>query len=121
MKNNNFGILDSFQYKITNKNVPLETQPHYTNHRFDEAQVVFGEKINGLSWDYYDRLQQWDYEKSESAWKNSVDKNLVKRSANFYENYLSEYFGKKIEIVCIMAGVNRSNGDPYCVFGYRER
>lgn len=81
-------------------------------------QVDFGEDVKGLNWEYDDRLWQRDYAKHEMAWKDSVDKELPTRSANFYENYLSEYFGEKVKIVCIMAGVNRSNGYPYVVFGY---
>lgn len=39
----------------------------------------------------------------------------------YYEIYLSEYYGKPIEIKHIIAGVNRSNGYPYLVFGYIEK
>lgn len=107
------------------KDKPLETSPHYTDKRFNNEQTVFG-KIpqsgyghDNLHYDYSDRLWQWDYKKAEEAIAKANQSGSVPRSCKYYEAYLSAYFGKDVEIGHIVAGVNRSNGYPYCVFGYK--
>lgn len=111
------------EYKFPNtfdKNRPLHTSPHYTDDRFKKEQTVFGEEQSGLAYDYSDRLWQWDSDKAKEALEVAKNSGEVKSSAAYYEVYLSHYFGKPVEIGHIIAGVGRSNGYPYCVFGYRD-
>jgi len=109
----------SFKFQpVHNKNTPLETMPHYTDKRFEKEQTVFGKAEKGLHYDYSDRLWQWDHAKAKQASETANASHAVNRSARWYEEYLSAYFGKKTIIKHIVAGVNRSNGYPYCVFGY---
>ena len=111
----------SYVYPTTfDKDKPLETFPHYTDNRFEEEQTVFGRKEEGLGYNYSDRLWEWDYNKSKQAYATADESGLVKNSCRYFEAYLSAYFGRPIEIGHIVAGVNHSNGHPYCVFGYRD-
>lgn len=108
------------------KTKPLETAPHYSNRRFEREQTVFGKPSRSpyghkhLSYDYSDRLWQWDYDKAEQSAKCATESGAPLRSCAWYEAYLSAYFGRPITIEHIIAGVNRSNGYPYCVFGYKD-
>jgi len=104
----------------TSRTVKLETSPHYSDSRFKKEQTVFGKASPGLGYDYSDRLWQWDYEKSKEAFAEADKSGKTKNSANYYDVYLSHYFGKKIRVEHILAGVNASSGYPYAVFGYRE-
>jgi hypothetical protein len=102
------------------KNKALETHPHYTDDRFKKEQTVFGKEEDGIGYDYSDRLREWDYSKAEASVKAANESGATPRTCKWYEAYLSAYFGKPIEIKHIIAGVNRSNGYPYCVFGYKD-
>jgi len=119
MYNNLYFETSAMTHHTNNRNQKLHSQPHYTEDYFKEARVVFGSKENGLGYDYDDRLWQHDYEKHEKAWEEACNSKFTKYSANFYEFYLSKYFDKKVHLGCVMAGVNRSNGYPYVVFGYK--
>lgn len=92
---------------------------HYSDSRFDKDRTVFGEEKPGLRYDYSDRLQEWDYEKSKLAYIKAKESGKVIESAAYYDIYLSEYFGKKIRVEHIITGVNKSNGYHYNIFGYR--
>jgi hypothetical protein len=94
--------------------------PHYTNRHFSEARTVWGEEQPGLLYEYSDRLWEWDYAKATLASGISKDKFPV-LCANRIEVFLSEYFGKPVQIFHIMAGFNRGNGYPYQIFGYKEK
>ena len=108
------------------KDVALNTNPHYTDERFNTAQTVFDKPSKSdyghkdLSYDYSDRLYQWDYEKAKHASEVASATDAKLRSARWYEAYLSAYFDRPIEIIHILAGVNVSNGYAYAVFGYRD-
>lgn len=106
-------------YAETKRDVALLMSPHYTDARFQTEQTVFGKESDGLSYDYSDRLAQWDWDKSQAAWDAAKQSGALLRSAAFYDVYLSEYFGKPTTVEHIISGVNRSNGYPYNVFGYR--
>ena len=104
-----------------NKDTELENfNPHYTDSYFKTARTIWGQKQTGLQYEYSDRLWEWDYAKAEKA-SNIAKENYPVLCANQIEVYLSEYFGKPVEIVHIMAGHNLGNGYPYQVFGYREK
>ena len=117
---------------IVDKRLALEIAPHYTNDRFTFAvgyqpQTVFGDEApdpcghSGLTYDYSDRLVQWDNGKSEKAWYMATESGAPPKSAEFLERYLSAFHGKPVEVVHVMAGVNRSNGGSYWIAGWRER
>jgi len=103
----------------TSRNKALYVMPHYTDRRFDKEQTVFGREAKGLHYDYSDRIVQWDGDKADAAFEAAKASGKVQRSAEFYDVYLSEYFGKPTRVEHVIAGVNRSNGYPYHVFGYR--
>lgn len=100
------------------KDKKLELYPHYNDRRFNDEQVVFGEVPDGISFDYDNRLREYDYKK----WNNchdSMGKYLP--TARYWESFLSLYFGREVQILCIIVGINRSNGYPYRAFAYRDR
>lgn len=109
-----------------NKNKPLKTSPHYSDKRFEQEQTVFGKPSKSrcghkhLSYDYSDRLRQWDYDKAQRSAECANESGATLNSCKWYEAYLSAYHGRTFVIEHIIAGVNRSNGFPYCVFGYKE-
>ncbi len=98
----------------------LHDQPHYSDRTFDKEQTIFGRKEKGLSYDYDDRLWQWDWDKSKEARATAESSGANLHTAQFYQEYLSAYFGKKIILKHIIAGINKSNGYPYLMFGYKE-
>lgn len=115
---------DNFQIPFIStdrKDVVLNTLPHYTDIRFKEAQSVFGEEVENISYDYSDRLAQWDFKKHERAIKAANDSGLSPRTCLWYEKYLSVYFDREIEIHHILAGWNWATGYSYQVFGYSTR
>ena len=106
---------------MNNKKVEIHNySPHYTNRDFRTAQTVWGEKVDGLSYDYSDRFSMWDYDKKGAAC-DFANKQAKQCTAEWVELFLSYFFDKPIEIVHIMAGHNLSDGYPYQVFGYREQ
>jgi len=108
-------------YRSNDKNEKLQLHPHYRDPRFanKSAQIVFGSREPNLKYVYDDRLQQWNYEKYKSSWKKAINSGKTKDSCAFLEIYLSAYFDKPIEIKCVLAGVNWSNGYEYWVAGYK--
>lgn len=112
-----------------NKDVPLLTNPHYTDDRFasGKTHTVFGKDPGsdfghkGLEYVYSDRLWQWDYSKAQEAAEVANESDYVARSCNWYEAYLSHYLDEPVEIHHIVSGVNVSNGYSYFVLGYKTR
>lgn len=120
-----------------NKETKLQDNPHYSNPDYSSGQMqtIFlapqcklekdgggysWVREDGIEYNYSDRLLQWDYNKHSEAHKIAKEKTSDK-TALYYEYYLSAYFGKPIEILHILAGVNVSNGYSYLVFGYKEK
>lgn len=117
-----------------NPNSPIaHVAPHYTDDRFKEPQTVYladGYKtdnsggypfVDGATYNYSDRIWQWDWNKADAANKASLEKGLHRDSAARYEVYLRLYFDKPdLKLVHIMAGYNLATGYPYRVFGYIE-
>lgn len=108
----------------TDRNKPLETSPHYSDERFRDPQTVFGKPgprtgHPGLTYDYSDRLWEWDYRKAEEAAKAAEASGAPKKSARYYDAFLTAYHGKPCHVEHVIAGVVASNGHPYAVFGYR--
>jgi hypothetical protein len=94
--------------------------PYYSNPYWNQAQTIFGARTKGLSYEYDDRLQQWDYEKDRMA-RDEAAKTAKPRTAAFFEKFLSIYHGRPVELMHIMAGCNLANGFPYYVFGFRNK
>ena len=104
----------------TQDNAKLHDQPHYTEEYYKEARIIFGSKEDGLSWVYSDRLEEQAFQKARNAQEYARENCTASvGTARYYKMYLEEYFGRKLELPCIMAGANVSNGYPYQVFGLR--
>jgi hypothetical protein len=109
------------EWTVTDVNAKLEDCPHYSDHRYQggQTQTIFGKEEKGIGYDYSDRLWQWDYDKAEQATKTANETGAKPHTARWYQEYLSAYFGRAIQLKHIIAGVNVSNGYPYLVFGYK--
>lgn len=104
---------------ITDKNEVLQnTHPHYTNERLRKEQTIFGQDEDGLNYEYSDRVADWDREAKKDS-SAEADKVAKKCTAAWYEAYLSAHFEKPVDIRHIIAGVNRGNGYPYRVYGFK--
>ena len=111
------------------------TNPHYTDKVFmdNPDQSIFGQKEDDLEYAYNDRLQEWDYKKwkeavaameafaQEKAAGCSIQPWAFLPRAEAHEVLLTAYFGRPVELVHILAGINRSNLFSYLVYGYRWR
>lgn len=106
-------------------------QPHYTDDRFREPQTVYlatgynvdkqqrYPTVEGATYNYSDRIWQWDRNKADAANKASLEKGFHRDSAARFEVYLRLYFDKPtLKLVHVMAGFNVATGYPYQVFGY---
>lgn len=93
---------------------------HYTKPKFRNETTIFGGGgEDGLTYNYMDRLFQWDknkYRESESVAKAKTDKD----TAEWYEVFLSHYFDKQIDVRHIVASVG-GNGYSYYAIGYVEK
>lgn len=92
--------------------------PHYTDKRFKEPQTVWGAEEEGLTYEYSDRIRQWDYDKAKAA-SESASAKAQKDTAKWFTFYLSHYYDKPVVLRHIMAGFNVGNGYPYQIFGFR--
>jgi hypothetical protein len=104
---------------MSNLSAVVNTTPHYTDSRFKRPQTVWGCEEDGLGYDYNDRIWQWNWNKAKAAAKHA-DETAKPRTAWWHQEFLCFFFDKPIELKHILAGVNLSNGYPYCVYGYRE-
>ena len=107
------------RYHTMDPNKPVH-YCHYTNEFFKKERDLFGERVNGLSYDYSDRLRQWDFDKSTRAFDVAKKSGHPARSANYYSAYLSAYFGKQMECLHVLGCFNLATGYEVLVFGYRE-
>ncbi|MFA6043417.1 MAG: hypothetical protein WC718_00410 [Phycisphaerales bacterium] len=114
---------------VTSKDARIVTDAHYSDPRFHNPppslgyreRTVFGEDRTGLRYEYSDRLFQWDPVKYRAAVEVASGKPGVKeRTARWFEEYLSEYLGHRVNIVHIIAGVNQSNGYSYLIYGFED-
>lgn len=92
---------------------------HYSNPHWNKEQTVWGQKVNGLHYDYSDRLFQWDYKKADESFKKATEEHGPKLTPKKIQTYLSLYHDKPVEIKHILAGVNQSSGYPYWCYGYK--
>lgn len=107
-----------YYYHTNDKNRVL-AYSHYSDPAFKKEAVIFGEKRDGLDWDYADRLRQWDPEKSKSAWETAVREHGDKRTAARIETYLRYYYDNPdLNLVCVISGTQPFNGYPWHAYGY---
>lgn len=104
---------------IRDLDVVLDTYTSYTEPRSRDNRTIFGAEEDGLGYDYDDRFEQWDYKKSQEA-KAHADGVAIRKTAAWFQAYLSFFYGYPVEVRHILAGCNRGNGWPYLVFGSRK-
>lgn len=94
--------------------------PHYSNKLFEKEQTLYGKYYDKLNYVYSNRLFTEYYHKYDKVWYELKEKKeLVFLSANFYQALLISLFEKELKIKHIIGGVNKSNGNPYLIFGYK--
>lgn len=92
--------------------------PHYTDDRWNTAQLIYGKEQRCTAVNYSDRLWQWDHEAAERAGEACKAAKLPNNTARWTEAWLSAYHGKPVTLRYIMAGCNVSTGYAYYVYGY---
>jgi len=101
----------------SNRDEVLPT-PHYTQKIYEKAQLVFDSGTEGTSTAYDDRLMQWDSKAFFRADTAAQGSRFPRRSANYFEFFLKEYYQKPVTLHKVYTGVNLSNGYEYYVFNY---
>lgn len=106
---------------------PLDLFAHYTDPRFigGNTVTVYGVPSGpyghpDLHYDYSDRLWQWDYTKAQEATFVATESGATKNSPRWLTVFLSYYYGRRVELVHVVKGVNVSNGYHYNVYGTRD-
>lgn len=120
---------------VTNERKPVGGRlwsPHYSSTQFKgSAQTIYlrpgyqtkqgiaGDIVEGCRYDYSDRIVGYfPKEERDEAWAKAKSK-FEPKSAAFIQEYLRILYGNpNIVVVHILAGVNRSNGYPYRIYGY---
>ena len=107
-------------YYHTNKKSEVLAYSHYSDPAFSgEGAVIFGREVDGMRWEYADRLRQWKPEKSSEAWQAAVEKCGKQRTAARIEAYLRHYYDNdKLELLCIRSGTQPFNGYPWYAYGF---
>lgn len=120
--------------------VTINTFPHYSDRKYRKEQTEFCSEpdklierhgtlvVDGLHYDYSDRLCEWDRKKFNAAYDhadsvfNTTRKDWEKRAtARYIQEFLRFYYGDKdLELVHVIAGINKGNGYPYLVYGTRR-
>jgi len=112
--------VSSYYYHTNDKDRVL-AHSHYSDPAFKNEAVIFGEKEDGLEYDYADRLQQWDREKAETSFKAAVEAHGKQSTARRIEHYLRLYFDNPdLELVVVLSGTQPFNGYPWYAYGYKE-
>lgn len=113
--------------------------PHYTDERFtgtrDEGLSIFvdpsvtiirsfgGDVGEGLTYDYNDRISQWlGYKALRNIREEVAGDGIEQKTARFIERTLQLVFkNDELWLGHIKAGVNRSNGYSYQIYGHRTQ
>lgn len=120
----------------TDKEEPIESSllnPHYNDRRFENgslhtiflaphlawSQEDLDELRAGVDYTYSDRCIGWYTSVAiESAWDGAKKEGHLDNSPAMLEAYLKLlHQDPALELVHILAGVNRANGFPYRVYG----
>lgn len=104
---------------VTNKKVRIRTHMQWNGPDADQVLTVFGQKKEGLHYNYEDRLWQWDYDRWHEGKRKAKEAGHDPQTAAFFETVLNYYHDTDtVDVQHILLGCNRSNGFPYLVFGY---
>lgn len=110
-------------HPTSSKTAQLE-YAHYTDDRFKRAQLVYlgcsPDELKSLSWDYSDRIYQWDYQKANDA-AAIASKSHQSRTAAWAEAFVAHCYDDKVELKAIATGFNLSDGYDYFVYGYTTK
>jgi len=92
--------------------------PHYTDHYWNTARLIWGREVKTAECNYSDRLWQWDSQMAERASYVCKLASLPNNTARWVEVYLTFYHDRPVILRYIMAGCNLSSGYAYYVYGY---
>ena len=95
----------------------INFDPHYTNDKFKNMQLVFGTKCKTDCDAYIDRLREWDRKQSDLA-QDKANEGCTPGTALWVEKWLSTYYNRLVDIKYIMAGYNWATGYPYQYFAW---
>lgn len=84
---------------------------------FGSRDIIKGDGIQG---NYSDRIWEWDYHKANKLWEEHVGTRFAQASRLKLSKFMSEFHGKKVEVVALAEGCNISNGYPYHIVWYKE-
>lgn len=97
--------------------------PSHRDRRWVTPQTVYGAPEAGLEYVDDDRLSLWDSaaaRRGRAAAEAVVAKSRLKRrTAAWWEIYLTAYYERQVELVHALAGVNWSSGHPVYSLGFR--
>ena len=122
----------NYEYCTRDRDVPIYNTPRWNNHDFDTAQTVFLERgrVTKISWTGMDRIEGLTYVYEDRLWFMNEEQHKkacdivrgseIISSANYYEVFLSAFFEKPIKLEHILVGLNRADGFPYMLFGYKK-
>lgn len=119
-------------------NAEINASPHYTDKRYRHGLTEFclyperlveceeSFLIPGLTYEYSDRLSEWNRQKFREAVNhaksvlNVADKDWRATStANYFQEMLRYYYDNpNLQLIHIIAGYNWSNGYPYLIYGF---
>ena len=95
--------------------------PSYQQEIWKKPQVIYGHQEDGLTWEYSDRIWQWDRTKAEAASEKAKDSGASPKTARYAEAFLRAYFDNpNLKLMCVMGGCNLSNGYEYYVYGFKN-
>lgn len=81
-------------------------------------RTVYGDKHREAEYYYSDRLMEWDYQ----HYNNCVDKvKAEKHTSEWYEEFLSLYFKKKVKLAHMKIGVDVGTGHQYNLYGITQK
>ena len=109
-------------YHTSDKDAVL-AHSHYSDPAYNgDGAVIFGKEKKGISYEYADRLQQWEPEKADSAWRKARTECGDKNTARRIESYLRHYYDDpKLNLVCIRTGTQPFNGYPWYAYGFERK
>lgn len=99
-------------------NSRLNLCPHYSDPEFDREQTVWGTPDGCTFYNYSDRLYEASQERHQRGIATAQAVGAVVNSARWIVAYLSAWHGCPVHLRHVMAGVNRSNGFGYAIYGY---
>ncbi len=106
----------------TNSKTAVLSYSHYSDPAFDgNGAIIFGQEVEGMRYEYDDRLRQWEPEKHKVAWAAAVAECGDQRTARRIESYLRHYYDDPaLELVCIRTGTRPFDGYPWHAYGFTK-